>query len=200
MNERGEITILGCFLILILMSIVLLCGLELRRSYKLMQTRTKLFLCVKETKGELNEYMKFMGQTNWGIKNLNRVSVITLFIPGLQGVSANADRAKKFLQYVQEGRSAFYLKTLKDIQKKKRCPVDPRMYLTPFQLGTRLFKRDGEGALMLRENVWNYYFLLKPYVLALETDSTSWERAKPRMTYKASEKGAKLSSLLSSRF
>lgn len=200
MNERGEITVMSCFLILILMSLVLLCGLELRRTYKLMQTRTRLFLCVKETKGEFNEFMKFMGQTNWGIKNLNRVSVITLFIPGLQGVSANADRAKKFLQYVQEGRGAFYLNTIKDLQKKKGCPIDPRMYLTPFQLGSRFFKRDGEGALMLRENTWNYYFLLKPYVLALEVDSASWERAKPRMIYKASEKGAKLSSLLSSRF
>lgn len=200
MNERGEATLMSCFLIFILMSLVLLCGLELRRSFRQMQKRTKLFLCVKQTKGEFHEYMSFMGQTNWGIKNLNRVSVITIFIPGLQGVSANADRAKKLLQYVQEGRSALYLKTLKDLQKKRKCPIDPRMYLTPFALGNRFFKRDGEGALVLRENVWSYAFLLKPYVLELEINTTAWERSRPKMSYKASEKGAKLSSLLSSRF
>lgn len=200
MNERGEVTLMSCFLIFILMSIVLICGLELRRSYKQIQKRTKLFLCVKETKGEFHEFMTFMGQTNWGIKNLNRVSIITLFIPGLQGISTNADRAKKLLKYVQEGRSILYLKTLKDLQKERGCPIDPRMYFTPFKIGSRLFKRDGEGALILRENVWSYYFLLKPYVLDLKVDSANWERPKSKMTYQASEKGAKLSSLLSSHF
>lgn len=197
-NQKGEVTLLSCLLIFILMSIVLLCSLELRKSFKQLKKRTDLFLCVKETKGEFHHYMKFMGRTNWAIKNINQASLIMMFIPGLQGVAADAQKAKKYLQYAQEGRVVSYLKSLSSL-KTKGCPVDPRMFITPFRLGTRLLKRDGHGAAELREKKWTYYYFSKPYLLSLEIDASGYESIKPKMTYQAQEKLGKLSSLLSYR-
>lgn len=193
MNQKGEITLMSCLMILVLTSLVLLCALELNKSFKLLQKRTQLYLCVKETKGEFHEFMKFMGRSNWAIKNLNRMSLIMIFIPGLQKFALDAQKAKKYLQYIQNGRIVSYLKTLKDL-KDKSCPLDPRMFLTPFKL-----KRDELGALVLRKEEWTYYFLSKPYFLGLKITPTRWERIQPKIGYHSEEKAAKLSSLLSSR-
>lgn len=197
-NEKGEITILSCLVIFVLTSLVLLCGLELKKSFNQLQKRTQLFLCTKEIKGELHQYIKFMGQTNWAIKNINKASLIMMFIPGLQGVAADAQKAKKYLQYVQDIRLVSYLKTLKDISSKG-CPVDPRMFITPFSLGTRLLKRDEHGAAKLREEKWNYFYFSKPYLLDLKIDASGFESVNPKINYQAEEKLGKLSSLLSFR-
>lgn len=194
MNQRGEITLFSCFLLLALMALVLVCGLELRKSFKLLEKRSHLFLCVKETKGEFNEFMIFMGRTNWGIKNINRASLIMMFIPGLQGAAMDAQKLKKYLVYAQNIRLVSYLKTLTDL-KAKSCPLDPRMFITPFKT-----KRDAEEALVLREKEWTYYFLLKPYVLSLSTSEAGFQSVNPKMKYLMEEKGAMLSSHLLSRF
>ena len=198
MNQKGEVTLLSMLLILTLSGLVLLSSLELRKSFKLLEKRTQLFLCVKETKGEFHQFMKFMGRTNWGIKNINRVSLITMFIPGLQGASMEAQKLKKYLQYSQGMRLVSYLKTLNDLRTKS-CPLDPRMYITPFKLGTRLFQRDAEGAVVLRERKWTYYFLSKPYLLQIKIDLQNWERPKSQVSYQTEEKAAKLFSLWSSQ-
>lgn len=198
MNQKGEATLLTTLLIAVLTGIVLLCALELKKSFSQLERRTHLFLCVKETKGELHQYMKFMGRTNWAIKNINKASLIMLFIPGLQGVAADAQKAKKYLQYVQEGRTISYLKTLTSLRGRK-CSTDPRMFLTPFKLGSRLLKRDAHGAAELREEKWTYYFLSKPYLLQINIEASGFESIKPAVNYITSERGAKLSSLLSLR-
>lgn len=192
MNQKGEITLLSCLMILVLTSLVLLCALELNKSFKLLQKRTHLYLCVKETKGEFHEFMKFMGRSNWAIRNLNRLSIVMIFIPGLQKFAIDAQKAKKYLQYIQNGRTVSYLKTLKDL-KGRNCPLDPRMFLTPFKL-----KRDQLGALVLREKEWTYYYLSKPYFLSLKISPKRWERIQPKISYLSEEKAAKLSFLLSS--
>lgn len=197
MNEKGEVTLISCLLILALSGVILICSMELHSSFKLLKRRTDLFLCVKESKGEIHLFMKFMGRTNWAIKNINRASMIMIFVPGLQGLALDAQKAKKYLQYSQEARSISYLKTLTEL-KKKQCPLDPRMFITPFVLGPRLFKRDAEGAAILREDEWNYYFLSKPYLLTLKIQSQGFERINPKLTYISEEKAAKLSSLWSS--
>ena len=199
MNQKGEITLISCLLILTLSGVVLICSMELQGSFKLLKKRTDLFLCVKETKGEINQYLKFMGRTNWGIKNINRASMIMVFIPGLQGAAMDAQKAKKYIQYAQEARTISYLKTLTDI-KKKQCFLDPRMFLTPFALGSRLLKRDAEGAAIIREAQWEYYFFSKPYLLSLKIQTKDLERIKPRPLYTTEEKGEKLSFLLSSQW
>lgn len=197
MNQKGEVTLLSTLLVLVLMSIVLLSALELRKSYRLLERRTELFLCAKESKGEFHQYMKFMGRTNWGIKNIEKLALIMMFIPGLQGVAANAEKAKKFLQVSQELKHISYLKTLAGL-KAKSCPLDPRMYISPFIPGPRLFKRDFHGAIKLKETKWTYYYFSKPYLLSLEVNASSFESFHPKMKYITAEKGAKLSSLLSS--
>ena len=198
MNQRGDVTLLSCLCLFAMMCLVLLCSLELRKSYRLMEKRTKLFLCVKETKGEHHNFMKFMGQTNWGIKNINRASLIMFVIPGLQGAATNARRAKKYLEYSQEVRLVAYLTTLASL-KRKGCPVDPRMFKTPFALGSRLLKRDGEGVAILKEEKWTYYYFSKPYFLSLEVNASGYQSVKPIIQYVAEEKMGTLSSLLSSR-
>jgi hypothetical protein len=197
MNQKGEVTLLSTLLVLVLMSVVLLSALELRKSFKLLEKRTELFICTKEAKGELNLYLKFMGRTNWGIKNIKKIALIMMFIPGLQGVAANAEKAKKYLQLVQELKHVSYLKTLGSL-KAKGCALDPRMYISPFIIGPRFFKRDFHGALKLKETKWTYYYFSKPYLLSLEVNASSWESFHPKLNYIAGEKGAKLSSLLSS--
>ncbi len=198
MNQKGEITLLSCCLILTLSGLVLLCSLELQKSFSLLRKRTDLFLCVKETKGEIHHFMKFMGRTNWAIKNINRASLIMAFIPGLQKAALDAQKAKKYLQYIQNGRLVSYLKTLKDLSGKS-CPLDPRMFITPFKLGGTLLKRDGNGAALLREEKWTYYYFSKPYLLSIKIDAKKWEAISPKIRYQAEEKAAKLSSLLSSQ-
>jgi hypothetical protein len=197
-NEKGEVTVLTTMLIAVLTGIVLLCALELQKSFSLLNRRTHLFLCVKETKGELNDFMKFMGRTNWAIKNINKASLVMMFIPGLQGIAADAQKAKKYLQYVQEGRTVLYMKTLADLRGRK-CSTDPRMFITPFKIGSRLLKRDAHGAAELREEKWTYYYLSRPYLLQIEINASGFESLKPKIVYKSEEKAAKLSSLLSSR-
>jgi hypothetical protein len=198
MNQKGEITLMSCLLILGLTGLLLLCSLELRKSYGLLQKRTHLFLCVKETKGELHRFMTLMGRSNWAIKNVNRASLVMLFIPGLQGAAMNVQKTKKYLQYLQEARFVSYLKSLKDI-KGKSCPLDPRLFITPFVLGTRLLKRDAEGAAILRNKQWTYAFFTKPYFLSLTIKDAGWERTHPQMEYLTEEKAAKLFSLSSFR-
>ncbi len=198
MNQRGDVTVLSCLCLFAMMCLVLLCSLELRKSYRLMEKRTHLFLCVKETKGEHHNFMKFMGQTNWGIKNINRASLIMMFIPGLQGVAADAQKAKKYLQYTQEIRLVVYLKTLSQL-KRKSCPMDPRMFITPFKIGSRLLKRDADGAAELKEEKWTYYYFSKPYFLSLKVNASGFQSVKPILNYVTEEKMGTLSSLLSSR-
>jgi hypothetical protein len=196
-NEKGEVTVLATMLIAVLTGIVLLCALELQKSFSLMKRRTHLFTCVKETKGEFHDFMKFMGRSNWAIKNINKASLVMLFIPGLQGVAADAQKAKKLIQKFQTLKLALYLKTLANLRARK-CSTDPRMFLTPFQI-SKGFSRDHHGAAKLREEKWTYYFLSKPYLLQIEINASAFESLEPNIEYKAEEKGAKLSSLLSSR-
>jgi hypothetical protein len=152
---------------------------------------------VKETKGELNNYMKFMGRTNWGIKNVNRASLIMMFIPGAQGAAMEAQKLKKYLQYAQEARTVSYLKTLNDLRRKS-CFLDPRMFMTPVKLGSRLLQRDADGASILRNDEWTYFYFSKPYFLTIKVNATGWESVKPKINYISEEKLAKLSSRLSS--
>lgn len=197
MNQKGEITLFSCFILLSMMFIVLLCTFELQKSFRLMERRTQLFICVKEIKGEHHNFLRFMGQSNWGIKNINRLSLVIMFIPGLQGAAINTQKAKKYLQYIQEVRVIGYLKILNKL-KEKNCPIDPRMFITPFKLGTRLLNRDAEGAAQLKQEQWTYLYFLKPYLLSLKINAQNFEGIKPQIIYFTEEKMATLSSHLSS--
>ena len=94
-NQKGE-AILFCVLILVALSgLLTLCSLELQHHFSSMKKRTTLFLCVKETKGELHLYLKSMGRLNWLLQNVSRAQMIAIFYPPLWPVVGNAEKLKK---------------------------------------------------------------------------------------------------------
>ncbi len=187
MNQKGEVTLMASLLLFILLGIVLLCSLELKKSYYQLQKRTDLFLCLKEAKGELNEFIKFTGRTNWAIKNLNRAELIMMFIPLGQASAMNAKKLKNFLIKSQEIRLLSYMNRLKKI-KSKGCKLDLRMFISPFEQTSGTFKRDKEQAVILREKEWSYSFYSKPYFLILKINSQRWENPSPYIKYISEEK------------
>lgn len=199
MKERGEITLTAIFCLLLLSSLLVLTTLKLEHSFKLMTSRSKLFLCAKETRGEMERYLIFMGRTNWGIKNAKRASLIMAFIPGLQGGALQADKVKKILMSAQNVTRVAYLKKLNEL-REKGCPIDPRLLITPFEMSLTDYVRDINDRAKIRERKWSYYLLKKPYLLELSFDATRYERINPRIKVIASEKGAKFSSLFFSPY
>lgn len=198
MKQKGE-GLLFCVLVLMALSgLTFLCALELKKSFSLLQKRTHLYLCAKETKGELMLYLILMGRTNWAIKNLNRIKLITMIIPGLQGVSGNADKARRLLQSYQNYKLLSYMNTLR-VLKGKRCFLDPQLFITPFMLNAVGYQRDNEGAALLRKTKWTYFYLEKPYLLTHEIDLEEFQRLKPKIKSVTKEKAAAPSSLWSLR-
>lgn len=187
MNQKGEVTLLGVFIIFVLTGVFLLCALELQLSYKRLQQRSHLFLCVKEAKGELHLYLKFMGRTNWAIKNIQIARLVMLVIPGLQAASFNSDKIKKLIIFMQIAERASYLKTLASL-KRKSCPLDPRMFITPFQLEGLDYRRDLTDRAILRSKQWNYLFSS----IDLEIKEQDLESLNPKIQYTTSEKLVKL--------
>lgn len=198
-NQKGE-ALLFCVLILVVLSgLMTLCGLELQRNFSLLKKRTNLFLCVKETKGELDLYLKGMGRLNWLLKNVSRAQMIAVFYPPLWAYVGSAEKLKKVVKGMQAGGLGVYGAKLAEL-KGKGCPIDPQLLLTPFQLGGDYgFTRSMDGAALLRSKQWTYYFLETPYLLTLKIDGTGVDNIMPKLSYRAEEKGAILSSLLSSR-
>ncbi len=188
MNQKGEISLLAAFSLLALMGLVLLCSLELKKSFNLLEKRTELFLCTKEAKEELNLYLKFIGRTNWAIKNIRRAALVMAFIPGFQGAAGSAEKAKDFLKQAQNIRHVSYLKTLTKLTRKS-CPLDPRMYKPLFKLS-----RGNEDTLQLIEEKWGYIYFSKPYALTVKVDARNFEAVYPKIKYLVEEKQATLSS------
>lgn len=199
MNQRGEVTLLSILSMILIFSVLTLSALKLRHSYELLQRRSKLFLCAKETKEEMNRYLIFMGRTNWGIENILKLSLIMLFIPGLQPVAANAPKARKLLQQLQNVSLVAYVQKLHQL-KGKGCPIDPRMLITPFELGAVGYIRNTSGSAKLRNKKWEYFLVKKPYLIVLSSDARTLNAVWPKLTYSATEKGEKLSFLSSSPY
>ena len=176
MNQKGEILVVSCLVIFLGSALFLLTFLQLKKSFTQLQRRAKIFLCVKEAKGELHSLLSFNGRLNWAIKNINRAQLVTHMIPGVSFVSAKA--LKKSLQQLQQVKIVSFLKNLA-LSSKKGCPIDLNMMKTPFKNAGLSFKRDFEGRLILREQKWTYKFNLSPYTIRIEVDATHWERIKP---------------------
>jgi len=198
-NQKGEAT-LFCVLILVALSgLLTLCALELQYSFGLLKKRTHLILCVKETKGELHRYLKHMGRLNWLIKNTTRAQAVAVFFPPLWPHVANAFKLKKLAKTFQAAATPLYFNKVRDL-KKRGCPIDPRIYLNPYELGSDYgFKRTLDGAARIRKTKWTYHFLEKPYFLTLNVDAAEAEALYPKVEYRVEEKLETLSSLLSSR-
>lgn len=196
MNQKGETTLLGVLAILGVSLILTLSALELSRSFSLLKKRSELFLCVKETKGELNQFLHFMGKTNWALKNLNRASFIMMLIPGLQGTASNVKKMKKAIILLQNFKLVSYLKTINDL-RQKGCPFEPNLAITPFKLSPLSgLERDPEERAILRKEKWRHYFILKPYGITLTVNAQEWEALNPQIIFEGSETLGKLSSFL----
>lgn len=196
MNQQGDATLLGITALFVLTGVLLLCALELQRSFSHLEKRTLLLLCTKETKGELDRYLKFMGRSNWGIKNINRVKWVMVFFPGLQGAALNAERAKSFLVSLQNSTLILYFKKLAEL-KSKGCFIDPRLFKTPFELSGKGYARDSLSAAKLRNKKWDYIFVHLPYGLRLSIKTQHLEAIQPKIDYQVEESAA-MSSFLSS--
>ncbi len=190
MNQKGEVTLIATLLMFILLGIVLLSSLELKSSFRKLQRRTELFLCVKETKGELNLFLKFMGRTNWAIKNIDRAKLMMMFLPLAPGTTLTAQKLKNALINAQNIRLISYLNSLKNI-KAKGCQLGPQLYITPFELSIGSFKRDQTQSVILRKMKWNHIFYSKPYVVQLKIDGSGWEKSSPKIEYSSEEKMVK---------
>lgn len=199
LNQKGEATLFCVLILVVLSGLLTLSAVELHRSFSLLKKRTNLFLCTKEVKGELNLHLRYMGRLNWLIKNTTRAQVVALVIPPLWPYIGNADQLKRIAKTLQAADAvAFEVKLLG--LARKGCPIDSRMYLSPYEIGTDYgFSRTMEGAAKLRNKEWTYYFLDRPYLLSLKVNAEESESLNPKIYYQAEEKGAMLSSLLSSR-
>ena len=153
-------------------------------------------LCMKETKGEVHQYLKFMGRTNWALKNVTKAQLVALFIPGFQVAAVKADKLKKIIQTIQNAHLILYYKKLTEL-KTKSCPLDPRLFMTPFHVTLAGYKRGLKGTATLRSNEWTYYFLQKPYALGLTINVRGYEDIRPSIKYTIKE-SAVTSSFLSS--
>lgn len=198
-NQKGEVT-LFCVLILVALSgLLTLCGVELQRNFSLLKKRTELFLCVKETKGELNNYMLRTARLNWLIKNTTRAQMVAMFFPPLWAAVGSAEKVKRVTKGLQLATLAIYESKLVKL-KQRGCPLDPRLLISPYELGKDFgYTRTFEGAAKLRKKTWTYYFIDQPYVLSLTVDASKAESMWPKLDYRAEEKMGTLSSLLSSR-
>jgi hypothetical protein len=194
MNQKGEITLLATLLMMGLLGIIILTSLELKKSYLHLEKRTHLFLCVKETKGELQSFMSFIGKVNWGIKNMNKIKLLLTIFPGLQAHSMNAEKMKEYLQKSQDLRVINYLRRLNQLLNKS-CPIDPRMLLTPFKMQQTFLKRTHTGLVYLREKEWSYHFINQNYHLELKIKPQVWENLHPKIIYNSKERKVKASSL-----
>lgn len=197
MNERGEMSLIFVVLIAGMTSVLILCALRLQKSFRHLEKRTELFLCVKEAEGELVRYMKFMGRTNWAIKNVDKAKLIMMFIPGLQGGALEAEKAKKTLILLQNGRLIPYLKKVSEL-KSRACPLDPGILITPFMLSGAVYQRSADGTARLRKEKWIYRYVSLPYAVSVDWNARGYEAIKPKLQRSSWENEAKLSSTLSS--
>lgn len=196
MNEKGEAILFAVLTLVALTGTMLLCSLELNRSYRLITRRSGLFLCTREIKGELNNYLRSMGRSNWAIKNIQKAKWVMAFIPGLQGAAANSEKARALLKAHQDANLLLYLLRLRKISARG-CSLDPEIFLTPYKLRAKGYARDFQGAAIRRKDKWIYNFTRYPYSLSLEIDGAQTEKVNPEIIFLARENVAKLSSPLS---
>ncbi|MES2527377.1 MAG: hypothetical protein V4598_09825 [Bdellovibrionota bacterium] len=197
MNERGEMNLFFVLMVVGLSGVMLLCALRLQRSFHLLEKRTELFLCTKETEGEIYDYMKLMGRTNWALKNLQKARLVMLFIPGLQGAAMEGEKLKQALKLYQNLGLVPFLKKMADL-KSRGCPMDPRIFITPFQLGGSVYRRGLDGTAILRSSKWTYHYVSFPNSLSVDWNADNFEAINPLLKRISKENAAKLSSVLSS--
>lgn len=178
----------------LLLSLGLLLILLTSHHFRQMKARGELMLCLKETKGELHQFMIHIEKTNWAIKHIDKAKYL-IFIPGLQAVAANTERAKELIKKYQNLTLARYLFKLSLLHK--RCRQSPQSFMTPYQVGRGGFSRKFNGTTIWR-NKWRTQVIGKFEVAQIQIKEKKVARMRPDFQYTYSIKEGNAWSLLPS--
>jgi len=162
MNQRGEITSLLIFILMIFSSLLIYCALKLELNFIHLKKRTNILLCSKIAIQEVIRHVHFISKTNWAIKNAQKIKTVSLLIPGLQGVSLKTENIQIYLKTLQEFEYLRHLENLKKI-KHKRCEMTSKTFLTPFKHDLSLYQRDQQQTILQRSSSWEYIFANNPF-------------------------------------
>ncbi len=151
-------------------------------------------LCLKEAKGELHQFIFHIEKTNWAIKHIDKAKYL-IFVPGLQAVAANTERAKELIKKYQDITLARYLFKLSRLQK--RCRQSPQSFMTPYEISMKGFRRKFNGITIWR-NKWRMQIIGKFEVAQVQIKEKKVSRMKPEFQYSYSIKEGNAWSLLPS--
>lgn len=146
-----KIYIAGVISLLVSLGILLL--LITKIHLEELRARGELMLCLKETKGELHQFIIKTEKINWAISHIDKAKYLIL-IPGLAAVAANTERAKELIQQYQNLTLAQYLLSVSKLHQ--RCRQGPQSLMTPYQISVTGFKRHFNGTTMRRKK-WSTY-------------------------------------------
>jgi hypothetical protein len=189
MNQKGDTTMFSIFILMTLSSLMILGTLELQRNLELLKKRTKLFLCTKIAKGELDKHLRFLSRTNWALKNISRAKLLALFLPGFQVASLSSARLKQLIKTYQNLELLRYLNKLREMGLTG-CFVDPKMLKTPFEINSSGYNRNVDETTKQREEKWEYRFIHPPYQLNLKIYLPQSKSLKPQIDYSTEERQA----------
>jgi len=181
MNQRGDCTLFGILIVLALSSLLTLTSLSLIKSFKRLKQRTNLILCLKEFKGEQNQFIEFISKTNFGLKNISRAKLIAAIIPGLQLSSMKAETLKRVIQKGQDLRLISYLNKMAQL-KRQSCPIPFNFRQPPFDFNLRGFKRNHEGIVITRKHQWKHFFQQNPYVISMSCQMRKIDDVAPKIS------------------
>lgn len=178
----------------LLLSMMLLLLLLTHHQLGELKARGELMLCLKESKGELHQFITHIEKINLAIVYLDKGKYLIL-IPGLAAVATNTERAKKIIQKYQDLKLGQHL--IQMTRLHKRCPQAPQTFLTPYQIGALGFKRHFNGTTIWRKK-WSTYTRGRKEVASIFIKEKNTMRLKPKITYQFSIKKANAWSLLPS--
>lgn len=157
MNERGNVTLYGLFL-LIVVSLISLHFIKLRVEETAdNQKLQKILLCAKESNGVIKSFYDEISRSNKFLKALTVTEYTTITIP-IYGIiaSKSAAQAKKVIKSIQLTQLFSHLNKLRALAAKN-CYLSLNAYKTPYRLSLPTgFKRNQYDEAMLRGEQWQY--------------------------------------------
>lgn len=157
MNERGNTTLFGLMLVMVI-SMIGLHLIKLRVDYtKSNEQFQKLLLCSKETNGETKQFYDRISKSNAFIKALTITEYTSTVIPIYGVVASNsAAQAVEAIKLIQVGYLLSYLNKLRELTQKN-CFLSPNIYKTPYELSiTSGLERNQFEEAKLRGDNWKY--------------------------------------------
>lgn len=158
MNNKGNTTLLGITILMIL-SIIGLNLLSKRvKSFTLLKDKQELLLCTKKINGETRKLINRMEISNTSLKLLTigkRISLISvIFAPGVSLSTQSGIKKAIFLgKRFQDILIFSYLNFLR-IQLTSKCSIALAAFKTPYKLSFLKLKRNSYNQVRARKKVW----------------------------------------------